>query len=68
MNDETLNMSIRKYLKTVGVNSQLALEKAINKAVAEGRLTGTETIPISMTLTVDKLGLSTKFDGELTLE
>jgi len=26
MNDEALNMSIRKFLKTVGVNSQLAIE------------------------------------------
>ena len=25
MNDEALNMSIRKFLKTVGVNSQLAI-------------------------------------------
>ena len=29
MNDESLNMSIRKFLKTVGVNSQLAIEKAV---------------------------------------
>ncbi len=38
MNDETLNMSIRKFLKTVGVNSQLAIEKAVQKAVADGKL------------------------------
>ena len=38
MNDETLNMSIRKFLKTVGVNSQLAIEKAVTKAVSEGKL------------------------------
>ena len=35
MKDETLNMSIRKYLKTVGVNSQIAIEKAVHKALAQ---------------------------------
>lgn len=68
MNDETLNMSIRKFLKTVGVNSQLVLEKAVNKALAEGRLNGNEKMPITVTLTVDRLALTTKFDGELALE
>ena len=68
MKDETLNMSIRKFLKTVGVNSQLAIEKAVHKAVAEGRLKGNETLPLNMTLTVGKLDLNVKFDGELNLE
>ena len=38
MNQDAFNMSIRKFLKTVGVNSQLAVEKAVMKAVAEGKL------------------------------
>ena len=68
MNDETLNMSIRKFLKTVGVNSQLAIEKAVRKAVADGRLKGKEAFPAAMTLTVGKLNLEVKFDGEIRLE
>ena len=68
MNDEALNMSIRKFLKTVGVNSQLAIEKAVQKAVAEGRLKGNEAFPAAMTLTVGKLALDVKFDGEIRLE
>jgi hypothetical protein len=68
MNDESLNMSIRKFLKTVGVNSQLAIEKAVQKAVAEGRLKGNEAFPAAMTLTVGKLSLDIKFDGEIRLE
>ena len=68
MNDEALNMSIRKFLKTVGVNSQLSIEKAVQKAVAEGRLKGNETFPAAMTLTVGKLALDIKFDGEIKLE
>jgi len=68
MNDEALNMSIRKFLKTVGVNSQLAIEKAVQKAVAEGKLKGNEAFPAAMTLTVGKLAIEVKFDGEIRLE
>jgi len=68
MNDEALNMSIRKFLKTVGVNSQLAIEKAVQKAVAEGKLKGNEAFPAAMTLTVGRLALDVKFDGEIRLE
>ena len=68
MNDETLNMSIRKFLKTVGVNSQLAVEKAVNRAVADGKLKGNESFPATMTLSIGKLNLDVKFDGEITLE
>ena len=68
MNDEALNMSIRKFLKTVGVNSQLAIEKAVHKAMAEGRLKGNEAFPAAMTLSVGKLALDVKFDGEIRLE
>jgi len=68
MNDEALNMSIRKFLKTVGVNSQLAIEKAVRKAIEDGKLKGNETLSAEMTLKVGKLGLDVKFDSELTLE
>ncbi|HEX2827231.1 MAG TPA: DUF6494 family protein [Burkholderiales bacterium] len=67
MNDEALNMSIRKFLKTVGVNSQLAIEKAIRQAVEDGKLKGNETMPAQMTLTVGTLDLNVQFDGELRL-
>jgi len=68
MNDETLNMSIRKFLKTVGVNSQLAVEKAVTKALADGRLKGNEAFPATMTLSVGMIGIDIKFDGEIRLE
>jgi uncharacterized protein DUF6494 len=68
VNDEALNMSIRKFLKTVGVNSQLAIEKAVQKAVAEGKLKGNEAFPAAMSLSIGKLSLNIKFDGEIRLE
>ena len=68
MNDEALNMSIRRFLKTVGVNSQLAIEKAVRNALEQGSLKGNESLPAHMTLQVGKLELEVKFDGELRLE
>jgi hypothetical protein len=68
MNDQALNMSIRKFLKTVGVNSQLAIEKAVRKAIEDGKLKGDESLPAHMTLKVGVLELDVKFDGELRLE
>ncbi len=68
MKDETLNMSVRKFLKTVGVNSQLAIEKAVHKAIADGRLKGNEVLPVKMSLTVGPLALDLSFDGKLNLE
>ncbi len=68
MNDETLNMSIRRFLKTVGVNSQLAIEKAVRKALEDGKLRGNESFPATITLSVGKLSLDVRFDGEIKLE
>ena len=67
MNDEALNMSIRKFLKTVGVNSQLAIEKAVRQAIEQGKLKGDETISAHMTLSVGTLDLNVQFDGEVRL-
>ena len=68
MNDEALNMSIRKFLKTVGVNSQLAIEKAVHKLIADGKLKGSESFPATMTLKVGTLNLDVRFDGEIRLQ
>jgi len=68
MNEETFNLSIRKFLKMVGVNSQREIEHAVAKAVAAGTIKGTETLPASMTLAIPALGLTVKFDGEINLE
>ena len=42
MNEEALNMSVRKFLKTVGVTSQREIETAVRKAVEEGRIESVE--------------------------
>lgn len=67
MDDEAFSASLRKFLKTVGVNAQLEIERALATALAEGRLRGDETLPATMTLDVAGLRLRVVFDGELRL-
>jgi len=68
MDQDTLNIGIRKFLKTVGVASQREIEQAVAKAVADGKIAGTEALSVTMTLTVDALQLERTFDGTIALE
>jgi len=68
MNDETFNVSIRKFLKIVGISSQREIERAVAKALQDGAIKGTETFPAAMTLEIAGLKLSVKFDGEIQLQ
>lgn len=68
MNEESFNLSIRKFLKMVGVNSQREIEQAVARALAAKRIAGTESFPASVTLEVAGLGLKIGFDGEIRLE
>jgi ribosomal protein L1 len=68
MNPDTFNMSIRKFLKTVGVHSQREIETAVERARAAGKLQGNETLNAKMRLTVDGVDLNVDFDGKISLE
>ena len=68
MDKETFNLSIRKFLKMVGVNSQREIEQAVQKALQQGRLRGEETFPAKVTLEIPSLGLKVPFDGEIKLK
>jgi hypothetical protein len=68
MHEETFNLSIRKFLKIVGINSQREIEQAVRKALEEGSIKGDETFPASVTLTVPGLNLSFKIDGAIGLQ
>jgi hypothetical protein len=68
MNEETFNLSIRKFLKLVGVSSQREIEQAVAKALASGAIAGNETFPARVTLEVAGLGVNASFDGAIKLE
>ncbi len=68
MNEEALNLSIRKFLKTVGISSQREIEHAVAKAAAAGAIKGTTSFPAKMTLEVAGLKVKVEFSGEISLQ
>jgi hypothetical protein len=67
MNDDAFNLSIRKFLKMVGVGSQREIEHAVAAALQEGRISGTESFPCRMTLEIEGLKLRVVYDGTIDL-
>jgi hypothetical protein len=68
MNEDVLNVSVRKFLKKVGITSQREIEQAVRNAVTGGRLKGNEALPAKVVLTVEGLGLAVEIDGAIELE
>jgi ribosomal protein L1 len=60
-------MSLRKFLKKVGVTSQREIEKAVREAIDSGRLKGDETLPAEVTIKVGGVQLTEKIDGKIEL-
>ena len=58
MDEDSLNIKIRKFLKNVGITSQREIEKYIRKKFSEGTLKEDQSIEVSMNLSSD--------DGELS--
>jgi hypothetical protein len=68
MNEDVLNGSIRKFLKTLGVTAQREIEKAVRKAVADGKVRGNEKFSARATVIIGGIGLSHEVSGEIELE
>lgn len=68
MNEDTFNMSIRKFLKMVGVSSQHEIERAVAQAISNGQLKGNEKLPAKMTLKIGPANLDISFDGQIELD
>jgi Family of unknown function (DUF6494) len=68
MDEETFNLSIRKFLKMVGVSSQREIEQAVAKAIASRAISGSESFPAKVTLEITGLKLNVNFDGEIRLQ
>ncbi len=65
MNEDNFNMSIRKFLKTVGVTAQREIEKAVRQAEAEGKLKNTERLKVDARITVAGVALDMHVNAEL---
>jgi hypothetical protein len=67
MNDDAFNLSIRKFLKMVGVSSQREIEHAVAAALQEKRISGNESLPCKMTLEIEGVKLRVVYDGTIDL-
>jgi hypothetical protein len=68
MNEEVFNMSLRKFLKKVGVTSQREIEKAVRAALDAGKLSGGEKLDVVVSLKIKGLELAETIDGKIELE
>jgi hypothetical protein len=64
MNEDVLNMSVRKFLKKVGVTAQREIEVAVREAAASGKLKG-GAMPAKATFTIGGVNLTFDVDGEV---
>jgi hypothetical protein len=64
MDQDAFNMSIRKFLKMVGVSSQREIEQAVQGS--EAKLGN--AFAVKMTLEIPSLGIKVPFDGEIKLK
>ncbi len=67
MDEDHLNMEIRKFLKKVGVTSQREIEKAVKDALDAEKLSGTETLIAYMRLRIDEIDLDLMVEGDIGL-
>ena len=68
MNEDHLNLEIRKYLKKVGITSQRELESHIKKSINEGSLKVGDGLDIEMKLVVNDINLQHIISDKLTIE
>ena len=68
MNEDVLNMSLRKFLKKVGITAQRAIEEAVREAIAAGTLTGGERLAAEARVSLSGTNLNLVFEGEIELE
>jgi hypothetical protein len=68
MNEDVFNVSLRKFLKKVGITSQREIEQAVRAAVAGRLLKGNEALPAKMVLTIEAIGLTVDIEGAIELE
>jgi hypothetical protein len=67
VDEEVFNMSVRKFLKTLGVTAQREIELAIRERLEGGELQGDETLDATATVTVAGLSRDVVVTGQISL-
>ena len=67
MDEETFNLSLRKFLKKLGVTAQREIEIAVREQLQAGELRGDETLAAEATVTVSGLSRDVVVSGKIAL-
>ena len=67
VDEEVFNMSVRKFLKKLGVTAQREIELAVREQVEVGDLQGEETLDATATITVAGLSRDVVVTGQISL-
>ena len=68
MNEEVLNMQIRKFLKKVGIQSQREIEQAVRRSIENNSLAGIDKLVASVLLEVPEVGIKVSIESDIKLE
>ena len=68
MNEENLNLEIRKFLKKVGITSQKVIENYITKSVGEGNLKTSDEVAIEMKMTIKGQNIEHTISDKIKIE
>ena len=68
MNEEKFNLTLRQFLKGFGITGQREIEKAVDTALKEGTIKGTENLRAKATLEIEGLPLKKVVEGDIELE
>ena len=67
MDEEAFNMSLRKFLKKLGVTAQREIELSVREQLQEANLRGDERLEATATIAVDGLPRDVLITGTIAL-
>jgi hypothetical protein len=67
MDEETFNLSVRRFLKTLGVTAQREIELAVREQLETGQLRGDEKLEATATVTINGLPREVLVTGTIAL-
>ena len=68
MNEEVLNIQIRKFLKKVGIQSQREIEQAVRRSIENNSLAGKDKLVASVLLEVPEIGIKVSIESDIKLK
>jgi hypothetical protein len=67
VDEETFNMSVRRFLKTLGVTAQREIELGVREQLDNGELQGDETLEATATVKVQGIPEDIVITGKIAL-